>query len=280
MLNIRDSFRFKSARCPHCDESLAADSINIQEGVALCPQCGSLSPLSELVLSDRSIAQWIEDPPPGCSVTYDDRQIKVECSLRSWLQAAPIAIFALFWNGIISLFAAQALAGLYANLWGPLPAWFPAPGIRNGIPEMNDGPMDLRMTLFLCLFLVPFVVIGCSSIVIMLTNLMGTTTVVIDEFESWLGTGIGPFRWKRKFDPQQVSDVKVVSEPRGSRGSTETRVHLIADRDLRFGAMMNDRQVAWFRSQLHQLFFDEGSESGRPQVKNLIWRRPLTRQTP
>ncbi len=45
------------ATLPDCDETIAPEDINIKEGVALCPQCGKLSRLSQLNVSGLSIAE-------------------------------------------------------------------------------------------------------------------------------------------------------------------------------------------------------------------------------
>jgi hypothetical protein len=126
-------------RCPACDNVLTADTINIKEGVALCPKCGKLSRLSELTYSDRSIQEILSKPPAGCSIIALDHGVIARASLRSVSGFIFPALFALFWNGVISLFVSQAIAGLYANLIGPVPEWFPSPGLKDGMPHRTKG---------------------------------------------------------------------------------------------------------------------------------------------
>ncbi len=247
--------KMRPSLCPDCDASIAPDAMNISEGVALCPQCGSLLKLSELNASGLTAAEILENPPAGCTLERDNRQVQLTCSLRSFSGFFGVAFFALFWNGIVSLFALHAIAGLYANLIGPLPKWFPAIGAKGGVPEMNGGPMDLGMTLFLCVFLTPFILVGVAMTTVALTVLFGKTVVFIAEFDSYVATGIGWFRWKRRFDPLKVEKVIISSSAWRSQEDQRQCIELIADHSIKFGSMLNVNQRAWFRAQLHQLFF-------------------------
>ena len=152
--------------CPSCDTPLASEHINIAEGVALCPGCGKLSRLSEVVEHERPSDEIVNDPPPGCSLNNEINATVIRISLRSVGGCVGSLAVCLFWNGITSVFVLIALSGLYANLIGPVPAWFPA-------PTMDDGPMGLGMTIFLCLFLTPFVTIGMIMFGAVLDLLMG-----------------------------------------------------------------------------------------------------------
>ncbi len=125
---------FGAQRCPDCDGSLKGGDINIQEGVALCPVCGKLSRLSSLNTSSRSIAEILDKPPRGCSLTSFGHGAVATVSIRSLAGFLFPAGFALFWNGITSVFVLIAIAGLYTNLIGPLPNWFPALVCRMASP--------------------------------------------------------------------------------------------------------------------------------------------------
>ena len=186
--------------CPECGEPIPAESINIEEGVALCPNCGRLSRLSEVVERRPPMVETLDQPPKGCEILHLGREVLARASLRSLPGFAGSLFFALFWNGITSVFVLVALAGLYTNLIGPLPAWFPA-------PDMDDG-MSLGMTLFLCVFLTPFVVIGLGMIGAVLLNLVGRVEVRISETEGIVRTGVGFLTWNRRFDPNQVRHVE------------------------------------------------------------------------
>ena len=138
--------------CPECGEQLPTESINLKEGVALCPRCKQLSHLSEVVSCNRSVAETLSQPPTGCFVSEWGQEVLVEATLHSISTFFSSLFVALFWNGIVSVFVLIAISGLYTNLVGPLPVWFSAPSMKDSMP--------LGMTLFLCVFLIPFVTIG------------------------------------------------------------------------------------------------------------------------
>ena len=120
--NWQSSKGTRLQRCPDCDEALGSETINIKEGVALCSNCGKLSRLSELNYSHRSVQEILSNPPTGCSIVSLGQGVVAKASLRSIAGFLFPAGFALFWNGIVSVFVLIAVAGLYTNLIGPLPA--------------------------------------------------------------------------------------------------------------------------------------------------------------
>lgn len=259
-------------RCPVCDEPLTGDSINIQEGVALCPGCQNLSRLSELNYRDRSIEEVLQHPPQGCSIDAADQRIVVTASLWSFVGfAVPVGI-ALFWNGIVSIFVLMAAAGLYSNLIGPLPVWFPAPGLKNGKPEMDGHPMQLSETLFLCLFLTPFVVIGTGIVGAALLNLIGKVEVVIDEINSYVATGIGFLKWKTRFDPRLVRAVKFSSGKLQSEDTTSKSIEFVADPPIKFGSLLRSDRMEWMWAVMKTVFGQTNSEvQRRASIPELSW---------
>ena len=257
-------------RCPECDESLTSDAINVKEGVALCPACGKLSRLSELNCASRSRAEILSKPPGGCSVTPWGQKVIVRASLRSIVGFLLPAGFALFWNGIVSVFVLIAIAGLYSNLIGPVPKWFPAPGVHDGVPEMNGGPMDLGMSLFLCVFLIPFVTVGTAMVGAAVMNLVGKVEVVLDEFESHVATGIGFLRWKRRFDARSVHavDFGVTAQ---SEGSANRLIELTADRTIKFGSLLQADRMEWMRAVLQELLLRPNANRASDTLLSLPW---------
>ena len=263
-------------RCPDCDDVLTAETINIKEGVALCPKCGKLSRLSELTYSDRSIQEILGKPPAGCSIVALDHGVIARASLRSLSGFIFPALFALFWNGVICLFVSQAIAGLYANLIGPVPAWFPSPGLKDGVPQMNDGPMDLGMTLYLCLFMIPFVTIGVGMAGLAIMNLVGKVEVVIDEFEANIATGFWIFIWRRRFDPREVRSVNYGETAWRSNGGSNALIELVCDRSIKFGSMLQADRMEWLRVVLKELLLHNDNNRS-PSLPHLNWlsRKPI-----
>lgn len=266
-----------SQRCPDCDASLTSDTMNIREGVALCPSCGKLSRLSELSTSSRSMEEILAQPPSGCSINSHDQSAVATVSLRSLDGFPLLAGFALFWNGITSIFVLLAIAGLYTNLIGPLPHWFPAPGLKEGKPEINGGPMELGTTLFLCVFLLPFVTVGVVTAGAAIMNLFGKVEVVTDEFDSFVATGIGFLRWKRRFDPREVRTVEFGTSASQSEGGSRKRlIEIKANETVEFGSTLQADQMEWLRAVLRKLLLPQKDGLGTSGGCTPITRRPTT----
>jgi hypothetical protein len=267
---------FGSQRCPNCDELITPEAINIKEGVALCSQCGKLSRLSELSVSGRSIAEILAQPPAGCFVISDGQRVRATVSLRSLAGLLFLAGFALFWNSITSIFVLIALAGLYSNLIGPLPNWFPAPGVKEGKPEMKGGPVELGMTLFLCVFLIPFVAIGIGMAGAAVMNLIGKVEVVIDEFDSYVATGFGFVSWKKQFDPREVKTVDFGTTLWQSEGGANKFIEIAADRTIKFGSVLPSDRMAWLHAVLREIFMPRSCDDKDSMIPALAWllRKP------
>ncbi|MCC5831391.1 MAG: hypothetical protein JJU36_18280 [Phycisphaeraceae bacterium] len=233
--------------CPGCDGELKAKDINISEGVALCPVCGELSPLSAVVHHNPKEEQILDEPPAGCHVEEFGDRIIVRASMRSLAGVLGGLAMAAFWNGIVSVFVLIALAGLYTNLVGPLPHWFPAPTSSSG------GQMGLGMTIFMCIFLIPFVTIGLGMIGYILLAAMGSYTVIITPDRAEVRTGIGPLAWPRRFDPNSVSKVGVKTKRDSESGSVSESILIQADREIDFGSMLPDHRQKWMRVILRKL---------------------------
>ncbi len=247
--------------CPVCGESLAVESINITEGVALCPACGRLSRLSEVVTHKRPLVEILANPPRGCSIAQHGRQIEVKVSLRSLGGFIAMLFITLFWNGVVSVFVLAAIAGLYANLVGPLPQWFPKP----------DDNMGLGMTLFLCVFLIPFVLVGLVLLLGLVMTIMGRVVVVIGEHEAYAASGIGILMWRRWFDPQQVRQIETPTLGRADKKDTDEespgkKIVIHADRVVRFGSAMPEERREWLVAVLRELLINPDPQRQRELV--------------
>lgn len=231
--------------CPACGESISAEQVNLAEGVALCPGCGRLSRLSDVVNAAPPAAELLDQIPPGCRVSSWGQEIRIRATLRSTGSLMGTLFAALLWNGIVSVFVLIAAAGLYTNLVGPLPAWFPAPNM--------DAPMPLGMTLFLCVFLLPFVAIGVSLLAAVLLYALGKVEVWIGDREARVRTGIGPLVWRRRFDPSQVRRVDEGTTSWETNGRPGRTVVIEAERSVKFGLLLTDERRQWMRAILRVL---------------------------
>lgn len=245
--------------CPTCGAQLALESINLAEGVALCASCGQLSRLSEVASRKRPIAEVLRNPPTGCSVTEWGQNTVVHATLRSIVGFFGTLLVALFWNGIVSVFVLVALAGLYTNLIGPLPPWFPAPDF--------DESMSLGMTLFLCIFLLPFVTIGLLMVGAVLLNSAGKIEVVVGDKNGVVRTGIGFLAWRRQFDPTQVRRVSLGTTSWQTDGQPSEVIIIEADRTIKFGTLLRDERREWLQAILHELL-----TNARPALSS-VWPR-------
>jgi hypothetical protein len=235
--------------CPACGEPLAVESINLAEGVALCPACGQLSRLSDVASRRRPLAEVLSKPPAGCAVSEWGQDVLVHATLRSLGGFVGMLFVALFWNGIVSVFVLIALAGLHHHLIGPLPAWFPA-------PQLNP-PMGLGMTLFLCIFLIPFVTIGSLLVGAMLLNLVGKVEVRIGISDADVRTGLGFLAWRRRFDPTCVRRVSIGSTSWETNGRPSEVVVIDADRTIKFGSLLAEDRREWLQAILTELLTNQ-----------------------
>ena len=231
--------------CPDCGEQLTSESINLGEGVALCPSCGQLSRLSEVVGLSRPVNVTLKDPPSGCTVTEHGQTIIVHASLRSLVGFVVSLGAALFWNGIVSLFVLIALAGLYTNLIGPLPDWFPTPD--------DDDIQSLGVTIFLCLFLTPFVIIGMILAGAVLLNVIGKVEVAIGVDNASVRTGAGFLVWRRRFNPTKVHAVRTGTTSWESNGRPGQTIVIDADRRIKFGTLLQEDRREWLLVILREL---------------------------
>ncbi|MBI1375297.1 MAG: hypothetical protein GC159_21475 [Phycisphaera sp.] len=233
---------------------MSASDINIAEGVALCPGCGELSRLGEVIDAGAPVDELINETPGGCSVERTHGGgVHVRVSTRSLATAAGLSFFALFWNGIVSVFVAGAAAALYTNLVGPLPEWIP-------VPDSDGKPMPLAMALFLCAFLTPFIVIGLGVIWGVLLALFGKIDVRVEGDTCSVRTGVGPFGWTRRFSVRAVKKVSMGSTRiRNSEGEEQVIV-IETERDIKVGTGLTRQRRDWLRAMLHVLLITPDSK--------------------
>jgi hypothetical protein len=224
--------------CPKCRRVIPSDDINVAKDVAYCRDCNISYRLSDLTYdNDVRAGVNLNDPPQGAWYRSDGGGTVIGATNRSVGAAFVMLFFALFWNGITSVFVTFALASTLHLLHVPLPAWFPA-------PKMNNNNMGPGETLFLWLFLTPFITVGLFVLAACLSSLFGKTEAKIENRQGKLFTGIGSLGWKRTFDPSEVHDVRI-SQSRNNQGK-DTFVIVIETREgkqFKIGSLLtNERQ--------------------------------------
>lgn len=192
-----------SPTCTRCRRVIPQDDVNVAKDVAYCRICNLACRLSAMTdASELTSGVDLARPPAGAWQQREGMNTVIGASSRSVGAALGALAAGLFWNGIVSIFVLFALAGTLKNLGIALPAWFPA-------PTMNEQPMSVGMTIFLWLFLTPFILIGMMLMGAFLLAAAGRTELSIGRSEASVFTGIGPIGYRRRFDPQAVTDVRL-----------------------------------------------------------------------
>lgn len=196
--------------CPKCQRVIPSDDINVAKDVAYCRECNISYQLSHLTFGNDDVDIDLHHPPSGAWYRADGAGTAIGATNRSVGTAFGLLFFTVFWNGIVSVFVCFAVASTLHLLHIPLPAWFP-------VPKSNGSDVGVGMTIFLWLFLTPFICIGLLVAGMCLSSLFGRTEVRIENTRGTIFNGIGALGWKRQFDASQVRDVRI-SQTRNNQG--------------------------------------------------------------
>ena len=220
--------------CSKCRRTIPPDDINVANDIAYCRDCNISYRLSELTFdNDLGTALDLNHPPAGAWFVKDGGGTVIVATNRSLGAAAGLLFFALFWNGIVSVFVLVVLAGTLHHLHIPLPAWFPA-------PKMNGGDMSVGMTIFLWIFLTPFITVGLLVAGSCLNCVFGRTEVRVAGAQGAVFTGIGALGWRRPFDASQVKEARI-RESTSSKGQTSCNIVIETreGKEIKFGSMLS-----------------------------------------
>ncbi len=240
-----------SPTCPKCGRVIPSDDINVANDVAYCRNCNLAHKLSSLArAAELETGIDLSNPPAGAWQQQDGMGTIIGATHRSLGAALGLLAVSLFWNGIVSVFVSLASASTLHLLDLPVPAWFPA-------PIMNDSPMGMGMTIFLWLFLTPFIAIGVGMICALLLTLAGGTEVSMNRFEASVFTGIGPIGYRRRFDPQAVTDVRIDDQRwRDSDGDYRRKTCILIEtregKKLKFGSGLTEERRRFVAASLRK----------------------------
>lgn len=235
--------------CTRCRRAIPAEDINVANDVAYCRACNLSYQLSDLTSGLEADFDFDPNrPTQGAWYQTDGMTTKIGATQRSLGTAAGALFICLFWNGIVSVFVLVALAGTLSHLGITLPDWFPA-------PEMNKSPMGVGMTLFLWIFLTPFIVIGAGMILAFLSALAGWVEVRLGADSGALFRGIGPVGITRHFQPALVKKVRLEeTEWTPRRGPTRSKTHIIIEMEqgkpLKFGSDLTTERRSFVMAAL------------------------------
>ena len=242
----------QTPKCPRCGKIIPVEDINVAKDVALCRSCNHVSALSSLV-SDVALEPDVDlqQPPPGCWHRVTGLGAVVGATHRSLGTALGLLAVALFWNGIVSVFVLLAIASTLHLLHVPTPDWFPA-------PKMNGETMGTGMTIFLWIFLSPFIVIGTAMIGGFLSCIAGHTAVRVERGEVAVATGIGPIAWNRRFMASDLKEIRIEDRiSRDSDGDSQRKVQIVAElqsgRLVKFGSALREDRLRFLAAAADKL---------------------------
>lgn len=256
-----------SVTCP-CGQGIPIADINVSEGVALCRSCGKLSRLMDLAtpVEEAAAAEAAHaEPPTGCRIEDRGSEVTLVASARSVASAGGLLFFALFWNGIVSVFVVIVASSLWLNLIGPLPAWFPTPtSSGNSGGGSNGAIMPLGMALFMCLFLTPFIIIGLAVACACLVSIAGRVEVRLRGPEGLVYTGIGPIGWRRRFDASKVKAVRFVDSSYEKNGKPDRLIAIEGERTtVKFGSVLSEPRRLWMGGALKTVLMPSAGARSR-----------------
>jgi hypothetical protein len=244
------------ATCPRCKNVIRPDDINVTTDIAFCRVCNVPHQFSDLV-SNTKLEEGVDFQRPPAGAWYHSSPLEtiIGATHRSLGAALGLLMFSLFWNGIVSIFVVIALSGTLANLGVTLPHWFPA-------PKMNGGAMSIGMTIFLWLFLTPFIAVGLGMLAAFFSTLAGRTEIRLRATEGTIRVGVGAIGWQKKFQLPEMSEVRLLDQTwRDSDGDARQKKAIILKsnegKELKFGSMLTDERrkflAAALRKHLHDL---------------------------
>jgi hypothetical protein len=221
--------------CPKCKGVIPSEDVNVANDIAFCRRCNAANRLSDLTLGvvvDEAVDA--SRPPAGTWFRRDGAGTVIGSTHRSVGQALGLLFVCLFWNGIVSVFVLLALGSTLHHLGVPLAHWFPGPGSKSNLP--------VGMTIFLWLFLTPFLLVGAAMLSAFLSALGGRTELKIEGDQCVLFTGIGPVGLRKRFLRSDVRDVRIEDKRwRDSDGDSRRNTNIViqtTEKAIKLGSML------------------------------------------
>jgi len=236
--------------CPKCQQAIPADAINVAMDVAHCRSCNQARNLSDLVLGawEPDVAVDLQNPPKGTWFRREVGLTVIGGTHRSLGAAIATLLFGLFWNGVVSVFVAFALASTVKLLGVALPSW---------IPNLDGEQLGWGVTIFLWLFLTPFIVIGLAMIVAFFSAIGGKTEVRLEMSEGMVFVGVGSLGWKKRFNLREVRGVRVIDESWiDSEGDQRRKTGIIIEthdgKNVEFGSVLTRERMLFVAEALRR----------------------------
>ncbi|MEO6035671.1 MAG: hypothetical protein ABIQ35_10480 [Verrucomicrobiota bacterium] len=238
--------------CSKCGRTIPDVDVNVASDVAFCRNCHLAHKLSALVHGvalDKQVD--LDRPPAGAWHRSSVMGPVIGATHRSIGAVFGLLAVSLFWNGIVSVFVLLAISATLRNLDVNVPEWFPA-------PKMNGSTMGTGMTLFLWIFLTPFIAIGLGMLGGLLSALAGRTEVQIRPAAGVVFNGIGPVGWRRRFDPSTVKDVRIENPVwRDSDGDRRSKTYIVIETQegklIKFGSILREERMRFVAAALRNV---------------------------
>jgi hypothetical protein len=238
--------------CSRCKRVIPSEDINVAQDVAYCRACNLSYQLSNLTQGGE-VEQSVDvnNPPAGAWYRPDGTETVIGATHRSVGTAFGALLAGLFWNGIVSVFVAFNLASTLRLFGFTLPHWFPA-------ARMNGGPMGWGLTLFLWVFLLPFIVIGLALAATFISSIAGRTEVRIDNNEVVVFKGIGTLGSRRRFARSDATGIRLdVRQWRDNDDDRHRNSNIVLDlregKPVRFGSMLTEPRRKFLAAAVRQL---------------------------
>lgn len=248
---VREIASMVTPTCNRCRRTLPTEDINVANDVAYCRRCNLSYKLSELTFGNE-LDQGVDlsKPPTGTWTSSSGLGPVIGVSHRSVGGAVGALLFGLFWNGIVSVFVLLALASTLNLLGTSLPAWIPQQMVKG-------AHMGVGMTIFLWLFLTPFIGIGLGMVWAFLMCLLGRTEVRVEGSQGRILTGIGVLSYRRSFQVAAVKDVRLEdSRWRDSDGDRRQKSFIVMElrdgKTLKLGSSLSSDQRKFVASALRR----------------------------
>jgi len=224
--------------CPRCQQIIPSEDVNVANDLAFCRNCNISHRLSALAFGtaiDETVD--VNNPPAGAWFLQDGSRTVIGATHRSLGQAFGLLFFCLFWNGIVFFFVSLVLEATLRHLGVMPPKWFPAAKGTN---------MPLALTIFMWLFLTPFVAIGLLLLGTFLSCLAGQTELRIEAGEALLFTGVGRFGFRKRFSIGDVKDIRLEDKRWcDNQGHPRRRALIIIEtgaKPINLGSMFSDER--------------------------------------
>jgi len=226
--------------CPRCKRVIPSEDINVANDIAFCRNCDLSHRLAALAAGsvvDENVD--LSRPPAGAWFQRQGEGLVVGATHRSLGQAFGLLFIALFWNGIVSVFVSLAIASTLQHLGVSLPGWFSA-------HFSKSAPVPLGLTVFLWLFLTPFIGVGLGLVFSFFSCLAGRTEIRLQGGDGVILSGVGPVSFRKRFATSSVRDVRIEDQCWRDRNGTSRRNPQIIieteQKPIKFGSMLTQER--------------------------------------